>query len=86
MRCEVCGRAAFRRDTHRNCRPGLGDRVASALSAVGITKDRVSALVGGDCGCQERQEWLNRVGRQLGIGAPPAPDFHDQRLPEQSEP
>ena len=49
-------------------RPGLGDRVASALSAIGITKERVSAVVGGDCGCAKRQEALNALGRRVGIG------------------
>lgn len=49
-------------------RPGLGDIVASGLSAIGITKERVSDLAGGDCGCQKRQEALNRLGRKIGIG------------------
>lgn len=40
----------------------LGDAVASVLSAVGITKERVKAVVGKDCGCTARQEALNRVG------------------------
>lgn len=51
-----------------HAKPGLGDMVASGLSAVGITKQRVSAIVGGDCGCQKRQEALNALGRRLGIG------------------
>ncbi len=42
--------------------PMLGDRVANALAYFGITKERVSAAVGGDCGCNERQTGLNRVG------------------------
>jgi hypothetical protein len=42
------------------CRPpGLGDMVANALSAVGITKERVEAVVGGPCGCSERQGYIN---------------------------
>jgi hypothetical protein len=49
-------------------RPGLGDMVASGLSAVGITKERVSKLAGGDCGCQKRQAALNELGRRIGIG------------------
>jgi hypothetical protein len=49
-------------------RTGLGDRVASALSAVGITKERVSAAIGRDCGCAGRQEALNAIGRRIGIG------------------
>lgn len=50
--------------------PGLGDIVAAGLSSVGITKQRVSAIVGGDCGCEKRQEWLNHIGQKLGIGRP----------------
>lgn len=49
-------------------RPGLGDMVAAGLEAVGVTKERVSRLVGGDCGCQQRQQQLNEIGRKLGIG------------------
>ncbi len=51
-----------------HARPGLGDMVAAGLTAVGITKERVSAVVGGDCGCAKRQEALNEVGRRFGIG------------------
>ena len=49
-------------------RPGLGDMVAAGLAAVGITKERVSRAVGGDCGCKKRQEALNALGRKIGIG------------------
>jgi hypothetical protein len=49
-------------------KPGLGDMVAAGLSAIGITKERVSALAGGDCGCHKRQEALNALGRKVGIG------------------
>jgi hypothetical protein len=52
----------------KTSRPGLGDMVASGLSAIGITKARVSALAGGDCGCAKRQEALNALGRKVGIG------------------
>ena len=48
-------------------KPGLGDMVAAGLAAVGITKERVSKAVGGDCGCQKRQEALNARGRKIGI-------------------
>ncbi len=41
---------------------GFGDAIASALAAVGITEERVSAWVGGECGCAERRERLNRLG------------------------
>jgi hypothetical protein len=50
-------------------RPGLGDMVAAGLSAIGITKERVSAAVGGDCGCSKRQDAMNEWGKKnLGIG------------------
>lgn len=58
-------------ETHRaypRAKPGLGDYVAAGLSAIGITKERVSKAVGGDCGCTKRQEQLNAIGRRIGIG------------------
>jgi hypothetical protein len=54
--------------SYPRARPGLGDIVAAWLSAIGITKERVSALAGGDCGCTKRQEALNELGRKIGIG------------------
>lgn len=54
-------------------RKGLGDHVADGLSAIGITKERVSRLAGKNCGCKKRQQWLNEVGRRfLGIGGTPS--------------
>lgn len=48
---------------------GLGDMVAAGLSAIGITKERVSKAVGGDCGCAARQQAMNEWGKKhLGIG------------------
>jgi hypothetical protein len=50
-------------------RPGLGDMVSAGLSAIGITPERVSKALGvKDCGCRQRAEALNRIGRRLGIG------------------
>ncbi len=50
-------------------RPGLGDRVAAGLAAVGVTEERVARVVGvKDCGCKKRREALNRSGKILGIG------------------
>jgi hypothetical protein len=51
----VCGRQG----------EGLGDFVARCLSVVGITKPRMEAIAGGNCGCTERQERLNQVGWEL---------------------
>jgi hypothetical protein len=46
-------------------KPGLGDRVASALSSVGITPELVERVTGQPCGCKGRQEALNRLGKWL---------------------
>ena len=55
-------------EAYPRAKPGLGDMVAAGLSAIGITKERVSKAVGGDCGCKKRQETLNALGRKIGIG------------------
>jgi len=49
---------------------GLGDYVAAGLASIGITKERVEAVVGGPCGCGERAAWLNAAGAKwLGLPA-----------------
>ena len=48
-------------------RPGIGDAVAAGLSAVGITPERVSKVIGKPCGCNKRKRALNQVGRKLGL-------------------
>lgn len=53
---------------------GLGDIVKDGLSAIGITEERVSKLLGRPCGCGKRREALNRLGEKLGIGGKPAQD------------
>lgn len=50
-------------------RPGLGDMVASGLKAVGITKERVSRVIGRPCACPERQAALNKIGHEY-LGLP----------------
>jgi hypothetical protein len=74
--CTVCG--APRINARQVCgswRPGLGDRIASGLSAIGITKERAQAVAQAvgldDCGCGQRQAALNEFGYRLGIGTPP---------------
>jgi hypothetical protein len=42
--------------------------VKAGLSAIGITEERVSAVIGRPCGCSERAEKLNELGRKIGIG------------------
>jgi hypothetical protein len=49
-------------------RPGLGDIVKAGLSAIGITEERVSAVIGRPCGCSQRAKALNEFGRKIGIG------------------
>lgn len=41
----------------------LGDTIHEALSSVGITPERVERWVGPNCGCSDRQERLNQLGR-----------------------
>lgn len=52
---------------------GLGDVMAGVLHNVGITKDRVSRIVGTDCGCDGRQKAMNEAWSSLkamaGIGS-----------------
>lgn len=78
-RCRRCGAAVSSPAVRRNCRPGLGDMVAATLDTFGITKERVELLVGGPCGCPERQAALNAAGAKwLGMSpgstAPPDVD------------
>lgn len=52
----------------RAARMGLGDMVAAGLSAVGVTKERVSAAIGRPCRCGDRQAVLNELGaKYLGL-------------------
>lgn len=87
MRCSACGRVIEKTSSTvvAECRgkksdpPGLGDRVAIALDAIGITKARVEAAVGGPCGCSGRQAAMNAAGAKwLGMSpgstAPPEID------------
>lgn len=68
LTCSRCGYRARKANTFRRCRPPaepapimLGDLVAAGLERIGITKAAVSAIVGGDCGCERRQSWLNEA-------------------------
>ena len=63
---------------YQRAKTGLGDYVANALDAVGITKDRVQAVASAvgikDCGCKQRQQKLTEFGQKyLGIGVPKKP-------------
>lgn len=40
----------------------IGDAIHRALSAVGVTPERVERWLGRPCGCAERQARLNQLG------------------------
>jgi hypothetical protein len=51
----------------------LGDKLANALEAVGVTKDRWTAAkaslgLPATCNCPARQVWLNNLDESLGLG------------------
>ena len=43
----------------------LGDQIETGLSAIGVTKDRVSAWIGAPCGCAARQEKMNKLSASI---------------------
>ena len=43
----------------------LGDVTETILTSIGLTKAKWQEIIGGPCGCGERQEWLNKVGQAL---------------------
>jgi hypothetical protein len=72
-RCSRCGRTVrlqAEKPPTAVCKSpkGLGDYVAAGLGAVGVTKERVSAVTGKPCRCPERQAALNKLGKIIGIG------------------
>ena len=48
------------KDSVESAPKGLGDSVAKVTSAIGLDK-LVKAIVGEDCGCDERKEKLNKI-------------------------
>ena len=73
-RCTQCGSVVHSStpNVYAACGPvGLGDMVHNGLSAIGITQERVAAVLGSCGGCQQRQEFLNEAGKAIGIGLPP---------------
>lgn len=70
--CSVCGRfvrgdfptttVAICGLNHKKKLIAVGDLAAKALSAVGITKERVSAVMGKKCNCASRQSKMNQIG------------------------
>lgn len=61
---KVTDRSVVLRPGFPRCGYGLGDYVEAGLSAVGITKARVSRLLGRPCRCDELQAALNRIGQR----------------------
>lgn len=47
----------------------LGDALEKVLRCFGVTKERVSALLGESCGCSERQQALNAIGLMAQLAA-----------------
>lgn len=74
--CRQCNRQASHPRARRICDAiGLGTHLATALDAVGVTKQRAAAAAAavglGSCGCEERERWMNEVSAAyLGIGRP----------------
>lgn len=51
---------------------GLGDLAAGFFASLGITEERYRSAkatlhLDPHCGCADRRQWLNDVGRQLGV-------------------
>jgi len=40
---------------------GLGDTVSKVLAAFGITEEVISKATGGNCNCDKRKVWLNKI-------------------------
>jgi len=56
-------KAAIRAPRNKTPAPGLGDVIESALTAVGITSDRVESWLGKKCNCKARKEKLNKLSK-----------------------
>jgi len=74
LKCIECGAVVFSIQSQteqffHDCPFGLGDAIAVFLAFLGVTENRVSFLFkASSCGCRHRQQFLNRLGRRLGIG------------------
>ena len=42
----------------------IGDHIEAGLSAVGITSERVSRVLGRQCKCKQRKAALNKLGQR----------------------
>lgn len=71
-RCGYISKQPSDKPFHKECTPGLGDKVQATLSFFGITKARVNwvkRMFGSKkpCGCSQRQEYLNNLGDSIGL-------------------
>lgn len=73
VRCKLCGRVTAPTGSditriHAQCsKRGWGDYLAYWIAFyLGITKADLNRLLGKDCGCQKRQEKVNRLGEWWG--------------------
>lgn len=62
IKCFQCGQVV----TSEGFKPGLGDRLASIIDALGgrYYKQFYFWLFGEDCGCEKRAGWLNQVAER----------------------
>lgn len=63
LSCAACGDFEPTRESPPKSSWGLGTVIETALSAVGITEERVSKLLGAPCGCSERRKKLDAISR-----------------------
>ena len=65
--------------------PGLGTAIESALSAVGITSERVSQFLGVECGCHQRAQKIDALtawAKNWWNGVKIEPPFGNSQAPQ----
>lgn len=62
---------------------GLGDKLEKVLASIGVktVAEGVARILDTDCGCAERKEKLNALGKRLRIGSEGAVEVVDQDEP-----
>ena len=76
-KCKICDTeyVSATTDAYAVCRgrgKGLGDSLTRYLKSAGITENRYQEIkkafgMPPGCNCAKRREWLNKVGRYLGV-------------------